>query len=88
MIQMLALYMALYPKQGNTKLMNHNMLLQKIEKLRNLHDPASKKQKLVGKPGSVSFWYDITTNRYYQTGNDFNPLESSQPQLLDDNIPF
>lgn len=36
-----------------------------------------KKQKRVAKPGYTNLWFNTKTNRYYQMGNDYNPLEDT-----------
>lgn len=37
-----------------------------------------KKQKLVGRPGEFEFWYDWKSNRYFEVGSDYCPLESAE----------
>lgn len=43
-----------------------------------------KKQKRVAKPGYANLWFNTSTNRYYQMGNDYNPLED--PKLTGEGV--
>lgn len=54
-----------------------------------------KKQKLVGRPNKVNFWFDVAKNRYYEHATDRNPLENlpmgvsqDAPDTIEEDIPF
>jgi len=62
----------------------------KTDKMVEVETVKIKKQKLVGKLGQCDFWYDFRKNRYYEHGDDHNPLEdvTQVPEWYEEEVPF